>query len=744
MNLKLELELLSDALPGSGESEAGIVDRDSLFDEYGLPYVLSKRLKGTKLTSAKDLADWEMLNNDVEKIFGAEGSLKTVFTISNGYIERYKIFRDFLNSCNKDQQLSKIFHKSVVQKYFSYNRTQTSVMRKIYVSKEKSLRISRVLKKGLKFYFDIDVDIEESEKEKFKEDIEKICKVTRNFGSSRTKGLGEISLKIIAQQTQNIPSEKVTFDEFNDEDYCVINLNLKNEEQLIVSNLINGQQTSEMLIRGSYILGAIARYYIQKRNLKIPAHEDPEFRKIFLSGNINFTNFYPSINEDIFYPIPFSIIREKGKERHYDLSYGPDLKTVVSRESGIQTEFVGGFSLIKSSKMQTLSLATKIESHNRRPRDRKIGHAIKNDDQPVDITGAYFHYDVLEPNFKFKGQIIGKYEDLKSLIDILPKKISINIGKSKTAQYGKCLLEVGSIDHYERTIQNNNAAVLVITLTSDMILMNESGYINPEVAILKEEIETALGINLSDTEIENSFLKFTKVGGFNSIWGLPKIQGQALAAGSVIVLKRKDNLKFNVGSLNKLALGLRTSEGYGQFAINTHGFSSIEMIEPKKENNESIELSLDLIQDFIKFCFKESLESAINEEVFRMISSKNYKNINISGSFLQRLLIFIKNSNSIDNFNENLKELKKKALNQLKKIEKALYIEDKTVNKAKFESLLETLSKKQIDFDNLKDENMKKSNLKNYFTRDLGELYKIYCRAFLTNLILKIRGSKNE
>jgi predicted RecA/RadA family phage recombinase len=277
-----------------------------------------------------------------------------------------------------------------------------------------------------------------------------------------------------------------------------------------------------------------------------------------------------------------------------------------------------------------------------------------------------------------------------------------------------------------------------------MILMNESGHINPEVTILKEEIETGLGINLGDTEIVNSFLKFTKVGGFNSIWGLPKIQGQALAAGSVIVLKRKDNQKFKVGSLNKFALGLRTSEGYGQFAINTHGFSSIEMIDLKKENNEKFELSLDLIQDFIKFCFKESLESAINEEVFSLITSKKYKNINISGSFLQRMLIFIKNSDSIDSFNENLKALKKKALNQLKKIEEDLYIEDKTVNKEEFEALLETLSKRQIDFNALKDENLKNSNLINYFTRNLVELYKIYCRTFLTNLILKIRGSKNE
>ncbi len=762
MNLKLELELLSDALPGSGESEAGNVDRDALFDGFGLPYVLAKRLKGVMLTSAKDLADWGILHiNDVDKIFGAEGSSITFFIISNGYLKRYTLYRDFLNYCHKvkelqenshdnndeNPQLIKIFNKQTVQNYFSYSRTQTSVMRKNSVSKEGSLRISRVLRKGLKFYFDIEVDIEEeNEIKKFREDFEKICMVTRNFGSSRTRGLGEIKLKVSDQQIQNNSSSKVEINKLDDEDDCVINLNLTNEEQLLVSNLINGQQTSEMFIRGSYLLGALVKHYIKKRNLSTDnAHADLDFQKIFLSGNINFTNFYPSVNEDIFYPAPSSIVREKGKERYFDLSYKPDLETVLTEKGGIQTELIGGFILIKSSKMQKSSLSTKIESHNRRPRDRRIGHAIKSEDQPVDITGAYFHYDVLEPNFRFKGQIIGKFKDLKSLIEVFPKKMPINIGKSKTAQYGRCILEVNSIKRYERTIQNKDAVQLVITLTSDMILMNNCGHLILDMTILKEEIENALDINIGDTEIENSYLKFTKIGGYNSKWGLPKIQGQALAKGSVIVLKRKDSQKFNIEKLNKFAFGLRTTEGYGQVAINTHGFSKVKMINLDKEKNGDFELSknLGLLEDFIEFCLNKSLKSAINSKIFDIIKSK-YNSINISSSFLQRILIFIKSSYSIKNFNEKINNLKKKALNQLKKIENDLYIKDKIVNEKDFETLLEKLSKEQIDFDNLKDNIFKNTALTTYYSRNLTELYKEYCQSFLTNLILKTRGGKNE
>ena len=747
MKLKLTLELLSDALPGSGESEAGIVDRDVLFDRFGLPEVPAKRIKGIIISSARDLADWKMLNNnEIDKIFGAEGASKTIFRISNGTMGKYKIFRDFLNFCQEYSKLSKIFDKHSVQKFFSYNRTQTSVMRKRSVAKENSLRISRVLRKGLKFHFNIDVDIDEvNEFNKFKEDFKKICNITKNFGSSRTRGLGEISLEVIDQQIQNNSSDKVELKAFGDEDDCVINLNLTNEEQLLVSNLINGQTTSELFIRGSYILGALARIYIKVKSLSTNAHTNPEFRNIFLSGKVNFTNFYPSVNGNIFHPVPFSIVREKGKEKYFDLSYEPDLERVMDREKGIQTELFGGFSNINSSKMQNFILSTKIESHNRRPRDRKIGHAIKNERQPVDITGAYFHYDVLEPNFNFKGQIIGKFKDLRNLIEILPKEMVIYVGKSKTAQYGKCLLEVKSVEKYERIIQNIGTDQLVITLTSDMILTNDGGHLTPDPEILREEIEKALGININETDKQNSYLKFTKVGGYNTTWGLPKIQGQALAAGSVIVLKREDGQKFNVEKLDKFAFGLRTSEGYGQVSVNTHGFSHIEKVNLEKKTSRDVLLlkNINLLKEFIEFCLMESLKSTISKKVFDIINSSKYNRIKVSGSFLQRLFIFIKSSNSINEFNKKLEHLKDNALNQLKMIEKELYIKNKKVNEEDFNKFLEKLSNDQIDFDSFKDTEVAKIfedlEITKYYSRKTTELYNIYCSSFITNLILKTR-----
>ena len=190
---------------------------------------------------------------------------------------------------------------------------------------------------------------------------------------------------------------------------------------------------------------------------------------------------------------------------------------------------------------------------------------------------------------------------------------------------------------------------------------------------------------------------------------------------------------------------MRTSEGYGQVSVNTHGFSHIEKVNLEKKTSRDIQLlkNINLLKEFIEFCLMESLKSTISKKVFDIINSSKYNRIKVSGSFLQRMLIFIKSSNSIKDFNEKLKDLKKNALDQLKKIEKELYIKNKKVNEEDFNKFLEKLSNDQIDFNSFKDTEVAKIfediEITKYYSRITTELYNIYCSSFITNLILKTR-----
>ena len=50
--MRLSMKLLTDAVPASGSGVAGVIDTDIVFDEYGIPYIPARRIKGVLRESA--------------------------------------------------------------------------------------------------------------------------------------------------------------------------------------------------------------------------------------------------------------------------------------------------------------------------------------------------------------------------------------------------------------------------------------------------------------------------------------------------------------------------------------------------------------------------------------------------------------------------------------------------------------------------------------------------------------------
>lgn len=50
---KIKIELMSDLCAGSGYSFAGVIDSDVSYDEYGLPFLPARRLKGCMREAAE-------------------------------------------------------------------------------------------------------------------------------------------------------------------------------------------------------------------------------------------------------------------------------------------------------------------------------------------------------------------------------------------------------------------------------------------------------------------------------------------------------------------------------------------------------------------------------------------------------------------------------------------------------------------------------------------------------------------
>ncbi|MEQ8170899.1 MAG: RAMP superfamily CRISPR-associated protein [Candidatus Eremiobacterota bacterium] len=741
----LEMTLLSDTLPGSGEGLSGIIDRDISYDNFGIPYIPSKRIKGILRESARDLSDANLLTAKIIEIFGDIGQEKGCsFKISNGYLKNYRQYRDFLKYTAGANDLAGIFNRESLMDYFTYNRSQTTINRYTGTAEENSLRVSRVLKKGLIFDFHIDYD------EKYKEDLEKIIKVTRHFGIARSRGLGHIKLSLrensviekLEDKSNIIPEEasKLSVDksEFNDEGLYELPLEITNLSQILVTNKVGGDQISETYIPGGFILGALAYNYIQKKSIN-PA-SDITFRDIFLSGEVKFCNLYPSKNDNTFYPSPVSLVKQKDTGILYDLAYETDAEEVKN----IQTQSTSGqFIFIQNNDIYAQTVSKEIEYHHRRPKDRSIGHAGKN--QTITDDGEFFQFEVISSHQSFSGRITGKYNYLKELLDTVDEEMTLYLGKSKTAQYGKCKLKIQGIkelDKSEKLWQKDEN--IVITLVSDMILLdNKYGFNDSSVENFKIELARFLQIDPSEIEIKKSFLKYKKIGGFLGVWKLPKIQSNALAAGSVIILKNNSQKDIILEKLTGKSFGTRIEEGFGQIKINWHGDKQLTKVTKEPDNPRPDDITG--LKDLLEYILLNQLKVSLKSEAIE--KSNNFVEIhNLTSTFINKIILFIKNSSGFNELEEKFNQLKIPAKGKLEKIKSDLKISEKDksykLNISDFENLLGQ-KRDSSDIPVLRDNILTQINSQPDFYKDkIYELYQCYTLSFLTNLKYMKRGEK--
>lgn len=201
---KLSIELKTQALIGSAEGFGAIIDSDIVFDDYGIPYIPSKRIKGCLRDSAMEVCDIFDLSNIsifknnnnkyhlVDKIFGKTGETKSSpLYISNLYIHDGENLKEWLQYLSKNYYY--LINPEVIKSYFT-KIIQHTAIDESGVAKEHSLRTIRVAKKG--FVFEGDLEIKEEN-----EDLLKLlylaCLNLRRFGTKRNRGFGEIRCKIL-------------------------------------------------------------------------------------------------------------------------------------------------------------------------------------------------------------------------------------------------------------------------------------------------------------------------------------------------------------------------------------------------------------------------------------------------------------------------------------------------------------------------------------------------------------------
>lgn len=669
----------------SGYAYAGVIDSDVCYDEYGIPYIPAKRLKGIMLEAAKlvDLSkskDGE-LSEAYQKLFGNGGDAQIGgFFIENAYLEQrdelVKQWSKLLDAVQENAEEKELFGRQNLLQQFTTEKAQTRIGEN-GVADDRSLRFTRTINHYWPFSIDEssgDTELcfvakisyyEEEEKdttnrcEGEKEDtteqyLIKIAKAVRNIGLNRNRGLGSVVCTYISEPHKEEQKET----SYNGGDTAsVIRYKVRNTAPLMLSGEKNN--VTETYISGTSVIGFLAGEY--RKHLK-DEDVDETFERLFVNNAVTFSNLYPFENGIAYYPAPFYLNKLKKSQDVVNVIclVEKDENNKEMTDNGNQPKKLKGkyIGYDSEGKLHVHEVEKEVVYHHSRT---VVRNSPKEDPEE---TGILYAQEVVKEGQEFWGEIYGKYGDLEKIRDLLNDAKTLRFGKSKTAQYGTCELteHVKVETKEEKSVPFQEGEHVIVTLQSDGIFLNEENYtvrcneVQEQIKqfLLGEKEETCLSeeLNVSgqtDTE-ENTKcyteLEAKQITGRYTKWNLKKQAIPAIVAGSSFAyrvqktfsLKCRKPLREPLYMLC-MPIGEKTGEGYGMLSITKLDLNSGYIVSKKqqergKEENQQSELDQNQVGNVFavmkensaiswQLC-KNILEKEIKEEI-RILAYQEYK-----------------------------------------------------------------------------------------------------------------------
>ncbi|HOV21798.1 MAG TPA: RAMP superfamily CRISPR-associated protein [bacterium] len=676
--MKLKIKTLSYTLVGSGEASV-LIDSDIIFDDFGIPFIPAKRIKGLLKESATEIIEILGISNSnyLESIFGT-GSNEGKTKFSNLFIKDYKNITELIKEARKDKNSRFVLSKENIIKYFTETRQQTAINEK-GVAKPHSLRTYRVLKPFIEFEGTIsDKDITDDEKSLLFLAVINL----KRIGVRRNRGLGKIKCEIegisivdIDKEIKNltsIPSQQNNTKEVSNELYSCqgktgeikkLPFTIKTLSPIIITKQTGDQNTvsTEEYIPGTLIRGILANKFIKKFNLGNDAHKDKVFRELFLDGKLTITPAYPSKEEKEFYPAPLSIHIKKAETLPTELPSENNIYNLFEEEPGEKTRPLGGFVDYNGNNIVKCAINKRFYFHNTRE-NRTAGHSVE---------GGIFYYESIDEGQEFKGYLIGDVSYLSFIKncfeenkDCFGEKFTENIGRSKTAQYGEIEFSFGEPEEIEKI--NLTDTEFTLTAISPIILYNEYGF--PEVSI--ERLKKYLEQYFSGGEIEIEEKAFANIDfseGFMGIWKCKTQREISFKEGTSFKIKLKNSPELKkLSELERDGIGEKRELGFGRVKINwltdKSQYKGVKYEEQlKKTGNTSATFNKILTSILMDILIENIKHEAIKE-------ANTYQK-KITNSLIGRIEKIVMDAKEIKDIEDKLKEMKDKpAGKELQKI----------------------------------------------------------------------------
>ena len=622
--MKIRIELLSDLCTYSGKTYNSLVDMDVIYDEYGIPYIPAKRIKGCIREAALEMQELGVISaEEYHRLFGREGNQKSTFWLSNAYIKDYK---QILSDLQKFQVKELVTPQNVLEQYTSM-RTQTAVNLENGVADKTSLRTMRVVNKGL--VFEAECAVKEEDKKNFKN----AASLVKHMGVSRTRGLGLVCMTVDEKSEEKkwrgkreaLLALKEQLGEHNRMEYQ-IHLN----SAMICKSAQGNQAVTQDYIAGSKVLGLLASKM-----------GDERYRNLMKNEGFQVSNAY--IMSESKRCIPARISLQKIKDQSYKEDGTITLKDAVCGTVRTKEQMTAAGADYMDSENRICEVTTEISYHHQRPKNKAIGKATGLDD-----GSSFYQLGAICADQTFGGYIYADKESAETILDTLAERKEIRMGYGKSSEFGAIDLNITNIRTPEVHSEQVNDAV--VTLASDVILYNENGMLTTDTETLKEYLEDI--VNIADLEIRRPFLRYETIGGYNTTWKCRKPIFHALGKGSVFVLHSDQG--FDLDLLNRQFIGERVAEGYGELYAE-HLKDTVEVCAKKSEKYPYQK------EEQTKFNQTELIEKLLDAEFERRIGYEIRKRLekekdierskdkeNVLRAAVAKMRVMFKNENSYE------------------------------------------------------------------------------------------------
>ncbi len=605
----IRIELKSDLCDSSGYSYAGIVDSDICYDEYGIPYIPAKRLKGCFRNTYETILYQTKYENPADELFGTKGmgayenssnptlcENDAVITynqekliIGNAYLSYYESIRKQLKEKSKNKVVGQFYDTQHILDRFTHVVAQTEI--KDGMAVDTSLRYTRVVdhispfdtQSNLVFYAKVSYE----DVNNYREMLNDAVRGTRHIGLKRNRGMGNVYCKLVPNQDNSDDNnskkdisepeegqcQKNIYSEQLDENNVCITYCIENSGKLMLSS--EKENISENYISGQNMLGCFASRYLQNNSAYEGDTYTKEFNDLFLNGKTIFTNLYPYVDGKIHYPAPEYINTLKLSEKVVNIlgkispgilkdeDYNP---SKGNRPRRLKRKFVA----LDGNNVSIHEVKKDVVYHH----SKKMSKSIKDGSEE---EGILFGLEVLRPGQQFMGHIYvpNQYENtVKELLDLG----LFRLGKSKSSEYGECR-NVSIMDYKpKQEISIEAGKTVVVTFLSDAIFTDEKGRYSVYYDQVYKSVANLLKLKEKvDTDDYTSIIQTTKVSGYKGIWNLRKDVIPAIRAGSCLVYQCEENINSGV-----YFVGECNAEGYGQVRVDD--VESMEYCLTKKQN----------------------------------------------------------------------------------------------------------------------------------------------------------------